>query len=248
MKQKIRSFLLAGLLAVCFAVPCAAESYTGSNDWKVNFNGDAMESNFQSSQIDEAISGMQPGDTVTFTLAQTNTSSETTDWYMTNKVLQSLEDTQSSANSGAYSYDLRYTDASGAVTVLYTSSSVGGEKQQSAGKGLNEATDSLDEYFYLDTLSSGQSGKVDLAVSLDGDTQGNGYQDTRARLQMNFAVELRSTSPTKRILYSNLTPKTGDTTPIVLSAVCGIGGLVLLILCLLSIRRDRKKKAERSHA
>lgn len=28
-----------------------------------------------------------------------------------------------------------------------------------------------------------------MTVALDGETQGNGYQDTLAKLQMNFAVE-----------------------------------------------------------
>ena len=62
-----------------------------------------------------------------------------------------------------------------------------------AGEGLKEATSSLKEYFYLDTLSRNQSGVITLEVALDGETQGNDYQDTLADLQMEFAVELRDT-------------------------------------------------------
>lgn len=56
-------------------------------------------------------------------------------------------------------------------------------------RGLHEATSSLKVYFLLGTLERGQSGQVTLNVGLDGETQGNSYQDTLANLTMNFAVE-----------------------------------------------------------
>ena len=40
-------------------------------------------------------------------------------------------------------------------------------------------------------------GIITLEVALDGETQGNSYQDTLADLQMNFAVELRDDLPTQ---------------------------------------------------
>ena len=48
---------------------------------------------------------------------------------------------------------------------------------------------SLEEFFYLDRLVPGGDGIVTLKVELDGETQGNTYQNTLASLQMNFAVE-----------------------------------------------------------
>ena len=56
-----------------------------------------------------------------------------------------------------------------------------------AGAGLHEID--LKEFFYLDRLDSGSTGKVSLTIALDGETNGNGYQNTLARLQMAFAVE-----------------------------------------------------------
>jgi hypothetical protein len=47
----------------------------------------------------------------------------------------------------------------------------------------------MDDYFFLGTLSKGETGKVVLNVSLDGETEGNAYFDTLARLALKFAVE-----------------------------------------------------------
>ena len=72
---------------------------------------------------------------------------------------------------------------------------------------MEEATSDLNEYFFLDTLNSGESGTVTLTVHLEGETQGNAYQNTAAELAMRFAVELAnsSTNVTHRTAV-----KTGD--------------------------------------
>lgn len=172
------------------ALPAYADSQSGESGWHVAFDGEQMESTFHSQEIADAVYAMQPGDNVTFSLTTENTSEETTDWYMTNEVLQSLEDTQAVADNGGYTYRLTYTDKDGAETVLYTSDSIGGEKDSPVGEGLNEATDSLDDFFFLDRLAPGEGGSLALYIALDGESQGNVYQDTLADLQMNFAVEL----------------------------------------------------------
>ena len=195
MKRRIACFALAGLVALGSAVPAHAEDYKGGEGWKVEFTGDGMESNFQSSALSDAVYALQPGDSVMLSLALVNGDSQGTDWYMTNEVLSSLEDSQSMANGGAYAYRLAYTNSLGEETVLYSSENVGGEKNTGAGEGLREATDSLDEFFYLDRLEAGGSGTVTLEVVLDGETQGNTYQNTLASLQMNFAVEKAGTVP-----------------------------------------------------
>ena len=56
-----------------------------------------------------------------------NSDSTDTDWYMTNEVIQTLEDAQSSAEGGAYEYKLTYVGSDNAEKVLYDSSTVGGE-------------------------------------------------------------------------------------------------------------------------
>lgn len=70
--------------------------------------------------------------------------------------------------------------------VLFDSDTVGGD----GGDGLYEATDGLDEFFKLCTMAPGGSGYVTLRVKLDGETQGNGYQNTLAKLRLIFAVNI----------------------------------------------------------
>lgn len=182
------ALVVCAVFAMCSEV--LADSRQGGSGWTVQFDGGQMVSSFHTDEIADAVYALQPGDDVTFYLTVQNTSDVTTDWYMTNEVLRSLEDTQAVAANGGYSYVLTYYNEAGEAEELYGSESVGGEKSTAAGEGLNEATDSLKDYFFLDRLVPGQSGGLTLFVSLDGESQGNVYQDTLADLQMNFAVEL----------------------------------------------------------
>ena len=147
-------------------------------------------------------------------------------------------------------------------TVLYDSETVGGEDAKK-GEGLHQATDALNQYLYLDRLSKGDVASVHLAVKLDGETQGNDYQDTLASLQMSFAadpvtvttvtkkgedkvvnktVTRTVTAPSKNVVRS---PKTGDTTQIL--AVCAVAlasGVILLILAVILIKKRKEEKGE----
>lgn len=203
MKKFFLSLFLVCILAGRLSFPVHADTFYGDSGWHVAFTSQkTMESNFKTSDLDEAVSGLQPGDNIIFTLTLQNDYQETTDWWMTNEVLHSLED--SSANSrthgGAYTYKLTYIDKNSKIYVLFDSDTVGGEVISSAGEGLHEATDAMEKYFYLDTLTTGQQGKITLEIVLDGETQGNDYQDTLADLQMNFAVELNANGPSRRSL------------------------------------------------
>ena len=180
------------------SISALAENHAGKDDWAVTFTADKkMSSNFHSKVWDDNLKGLQPGDYVDFSVKIKNDNDNTTDWYMTNKVIDSLEDTRSDdkgLNGGAYTYILKYkgNQDGDSDVVLYSSDTVGGQSVSKAGQGLHEATDALDDWFYIDTLQKGQGGTVTLRVGLDGETQGNDYQDTLADLQMDFAVELRN--------------------------------------------------------
>lgn len=165
-----------------------AESLNGGSGWGARFTGDDIESNFTSSQIADAVSGLQPGDDITFRVDVENGDSRNASFYMTNEVLSSLEESQNAAQGGAYGYHLIYTGPGGDETILYDSDTVGGDSTAN-GEGLHKVSNSLEDYLFLDRLSPGQKGTVSLKVSLDGETQGNGYQNTFANLQINFAVE-----------------------------------------------------------
>ena len=259
---------LAALLVLGSAGVVQAEEYTSDQGWKVEFTGKEMVSNFSSSEISEAVYALQPGDQVTIRLALANGSQREVDWYMTNEVLSSLEDHSEEARGGAYAYHLSYTDGAGAVTTLYSSENVGGEKDAKAGLGLREATDGLGEYVQLDRMAAGGTGAVELTVALDGETQGNGYQNTLADLRMNFAVEPgRATGGGSGgsgsggsggsdgssgsgggetpdggsgALYTTGSVQTGDTSNLIFwSAAALLSGLLLLFLAVRGFRRDR---------
>ena len=190
-KRRIIQFLLVFCLMMAAGTTVRAEQLNGNSEWKVEFTqAKEMVSNFTSKNFDDVLSSMQPGDSAEFGVRIQNSSDAVTDWYMTNQVLKSLEDASKTASGGAYSYVLTYTDSQGQVETLYNSETVGGENYTLNLEGLHEATNALDSFFYLDTLEYGESSVVRLHVMLDGETQGNGYQNTSAQLQMNFAVEL----------------------------------------------------------
>ena len=132
---------------------------------------------------------------------------------------------------------------------LYSSTTVGGNPnsgQDVSEQGLMEVNEALKEdythngvkYFFLDSLSGNQGGRIVLKVALDGETQGNDYQDRIADLRMNFAVQIAG-SPNA--------PKTGDDTNL-LPYYIGmlISGLLLLYFALDSVtdrmyRKGREK-------
>ena len=165
---------------------------------------------------------------------------------------------------GAYSYLLYYTDASGKQTTLFDSDTVGGETTVDNKQGLNQATNSLEDWFFLETLKSGQTSSITLKVTLDGETQGNAYQNTLADLMMNFAVEIAdqttpetsesktpetTTTKTDNPRTYTSRPKTGDQFPIlVFSIVAMVSGIVCVILVIFRLRRreDNDERAERS--
>ena len=126
MRKKIIRFVLMLVMLAAIPMSVSAEDFKGKDGWKVSFDGDKMDSTFKSSDIDEAVYKLQPGDSIEITLTLENTYHADTDWYMANEVLQSLEDSDNSANGGAYSYILNYVNPRGESTLLYSSESIGG--------------------------------------------------------------------------------------------------------------------------
>ncbi|MEE1163912.1 MAG: hypothetical protein UHU21_09475, partial [Lachnospiraceae bacterium] len=182
-------------LSLAMAMAAAAEVIPALNEYNVKYaGGDKLESNFRDSAIYMQASSMQPGDSTDIVLNVRNEYSDTTDWYMTNDVIKTLEDTRQAdaLSGGAYTYQLSYKNTvTGKEKTIFSSDMVGGDSVSQAGEGLHEATDALKDWFYLDTLESGQNGVLTLHIMLDGETQGNDYQDTLAELKMRFAIELR---------------------------------------------------------
>lgn len=258
MKKKLTLLLSAGLLVSVTAAPVMAE-HTDVNG-SCYFNGTKIVSDFTSQELADAVTSLQPGDDVSFTVTYTNNYNASTDWYMENEILKTLEKASATraingveqtnkevsgtgqAEHGAYTYELIHYDNSGKEQVLFSNKEVGGDTVAGGMEGLEQATNALDDWFYIQTLTQGQSGRVVLNVAFDGETEVNDYMDTNGGLAVRFAVELNKTGTTvnaanaaRTVSYSAV--KTGDPTnfPLIIGALAA--GVVLLIVAL----RLRKK-------
>ena len=224
-----------------------AEDRQGASGWQVTFDGKKMSSNFTTANMGDEINQMQPGDSVELTISLKNTCKEEADWYMKNEVLSTLEDAGNAAG-GAYDYLLTYTDTKGTLTTLYSSEKFGGDGRIN-GVGLHGATTTLENYFYLDRMGKGDTGVVKLKVALDGETLVNNYQNTYAKLQMDFATELVggvSAPPGNTPGRNREVIKTGDQTQVMLYVLLMLGaGLILMLLAVMRMRRDRDEEFEK---
>ena len=182
----------------------------------------------------DTIAGLQPGDDVQFTITYTNRYSKETDWYMQNRILESLEDNKDRASNGGYTYILKNIAPDGTETVLFDNSAVGGDSKAGGLEGLHQATNATEDMFFIGTLASGETGTTSLYVKFDGETESNSYMDTKGGLQVAYAVEVKEDGG------KTSSAKTGDpgNTTVALLAL-GVSAL-LLLLALISWRRSRK--------
>ena len=224
--------ILSVICLLCLICSISVTSYAvslSSNVGTVWFDADgkSMKNDFTEKNLTEALykrlSSLQPGDDVTFTINLRNNYSKASNWYMTSEIIDSLEKAGATASGGGYTYDLRYINNtnSSKSRVLYSSETVGGdptESQAVGDQGLMEVNKSLKEdykrngvsYFYLDNLARGQGGQIVLKIALDGETQGNTYQDRLADLRMNFAVQVVEPNSPNPPSGNRTAPRTGD--------------------------------------
>ena len=214
MKKKILTACLAMLLVLASSVTALAETREGEKGWEVTFDGRKMHSNFSASKIDSQITNkkMESGDTIKFTVTLRNTFNGQADWYMKNQVLEALEDA-GDLIGGAYDYLLTYTDKDNQSTILYSSDYFGGDGRYNKGV-------------------------INLTVKLEGESNGNNYQNTLARLQMDFATELTDGGTARRPV------RTGDQSRILLFVILTlVSGLLILMTAVMRLRGERENAA-----
>ena len=74
MKKRILCLAMAAIMAVGIHTTAFAETLQGGSDWKVEFNGSKMSSNFTSADMKKDIFQLQPGDTMELQVGLKNTS------------------------------------------------------------------------------------------------------------------------------------------------------------------------------
>ena len=253
MKKRIFALFLMLLLVSSLSVPAfAAESYDAEYTWDVVFtaNGQALDTanvvvikdgqvindyKIGKDAIIFALGSMQPGDRIKMTANVYNRYSKSVDFYMWN-IINAIMESAQVAHGGGYTYTLTYTNPSGTRQTIYNSERVGGQNASNNSdvvlggrEGLEIATASLEDYFFLDTLSPSATrhGTVELVVALDGESQGNDYQNTDGELSLRFAVEVPQSNSRTTVV------KTGDEynlSPFYIAMV--VSGLVFLYLAL----------------
>ena len=188
------------------------------------------------SSIEEAIAGLEPGDSVTIEQIYSNESDAETNWYIENQVLKTLEEQSTAAGeNGGYTYILTVGG-----TEIFNSDTVGGTDAPDSKEGLKQATDATSEWFYIGTLEPYDSGKTTLYIALDGESQANAYELTDGELEIRYAVEEVDDTVTYEHVPGERIVKTGDETNILGPVLMLAGAVVLLVLAVLSFRKDRK--------
>ena len=240
--KKINRFttLLLTLMTVLMMSQAAfAESYDGGT---FSYDGSRINNSKAAATFDEEIANLQPGDEMTFTFTYKNDSDESTEWYLENKVVKTLE--EQDAVNGGYTYELVNDGKEKGHVEIFRSKAVAGYEdanQDKADKGLTSATNATEDWLYIDTLKPGQSGKTTLKVALDGESQPNSYENRNGQLRIAYAVE--ETAVGEDVIKRRVVD-TGDETNLFIPVAAFVGAMILLILAILSYRRDRKDGEE----
>ena len=246
--MKTKRFMIVLALTITMVLGLTLSANAESNEVNGNcyFNGNDIVCDFESNVVADSIKDLEPGDDVTFTVKYENKYDETTHWYMRNEALQTLEQSFDRTQNGGYTYILTDVGPDGTETVLFDNSQVGGEYTMptdgsktshggaNTGEGLHQATNAADEWFFINTLKKGQSGKTKLYVKFDGDSEVNDYMDTEGELLIAYAVELDKTGTFKKV-------KTGDSTDILTPLAVMLAALLMLIFTIFSYRKDRRE-------
>lgn len=237
---------LALALAASLAAAVPAFAQTIEKEWTVEFTGSAM-TDQGSADIVKELRGMQPGDSAKFTVVMYEKYDKAADWYMKNKVLESME--KSLRSGGSYSYKLTYTNPRGEQKVIITNEVVSGDQGSGSTKGLFDATEATGEYFFLDTLAPQAKAQMTLEVAIDGETHGNTYFDSAAQIQLQFAAEPSNQPGTEGDATTQRTQQpekklsqTGDA--IAMGVIALVAVLAAGVLVVAGVHQRRKKNEE----
>ncbi len=253
MKQA-KSLILAAaasvLLATAVPSTALAAHLTGASKWSATYNSSGrMEETYNAQEYVDQVGNLQPGDDITFEVSAIHDNDSSADWYVSNDVISSLEESRESAANGGSNYEYLLTwEGPKESRELYNSQAVGGDDSD----GLNEATEAMEDFIFLENMSKGQTGKVTIKVTLDGETEGNAYFDTLAKLKVRFAVEpvepekkTTSRTTTNTVTNNRELVRTGDDTKLFPFYVAMfVSGVLLLALAIISLRERRKEQEE----
>ena len=119
-RNKILILLTCAALMLFMAVPAFAVNYP-LTDGTCEFDGESLNANFDNGTLVDRIAGLEPGDSLEYTVTYSNDSDVTVDYYMLAKTLQTLEESKDVAENGGYRFVLKDIGPNG-ETVLFDNS------------------------------------------------------------------------------------------------------------------------------
>lgn len=243
-RTKLLTLLLTLTMVLAMGQMAFADDYTAKGG-TYTYDGSDIELTAGES-ISEAVEQLEPGDTVKITLTYKNDTSDTTEWYMENTVLKTLE--EEAGMDGGYTYVLSNIGPDGKENTIFDTreGAVGGAEKK-GGTGLEQATNATEgelnsqDYFFIQELKANESGKTVLTVGLDGETLANIYETRDGSIQIGYAVEKKETGETVyRHIKGRSGINTGDTTSLFVPIAVFLGACLLLIIAIISYKKDRK--------
>ena len=210
MKKTILNLVLAlTLVTVGFTGSVlSANAESLGTGWSVTYNGKSDVDFTSTYDTDyEAVKGAMPGDTISYTIEYKNNTTESVDFYMNANVLNSLEEGNV---GGAYSYQISNNGSE-----QFNSVTIGGDA--TAAVGLKQVSGDDGLYFSLGSIPANGSGKVVVAIKLDGDSQPNIYGDKDAALAFFFKAESTENAEKHKTITKHVTKTNTNTKQVAVS-------------------------------
>ena len=151
---------------------------------------------------------------------------------------------------GEYTNPLGEGSANGNIVYDITFSNNGDTFFDGKMGGVTQANmNSLETNYLLKTLKQGETTKIDMSISIDGDSMDNTYQNTQGNLNLIFSVEYDEETPIEKVVTTvkkipviNKIVDTGDTTSI--GILLGVFGASIVLIIILIVSKLRKRKEQ----
>ena len=179
--MKRKAWLLAA--ALCLTLNCGMTAMAADPaDLTVSYTSKEELTYDKADGLSDAFNGIAPGEERTAIIELKNDSSHAADFLISQETIKALED-DSKASGGAYEYDLSYRDQNGKEVSLMEN--ITGGAGSTDNKGLKEI-DELKDYTMISRVEKGNSTRVYLKLTLEGEGTNNSYQSTKGIMDFKF--------------------------------------------------------------
>lgn len=235
-KNRLAAVVLAAGMLLGSALPVSAADRD-----LITFDGDAKKFvTDMSGTVENGFEDMLPGESRTLVMELGNDSSEELKFFMSSDILQ--EDIAEKGDRQAV-YD--FTIARDGET--FFAAVIGGESENNISIGKDYLTE--DRNILLASLGKGEDARIEITMSLDGDSMGNAYMNTDGSLAFRFSAETPEQPPTIVTTVTKYvkgatntvikTVKTGDALSLAVPAAMAVSAVVILVI-LIKKRRERE--------